>query len=113
MDNNTAKISPSTRANPTKIIPTEDNAKNLLRATSVSLETIANRGAQSEGHWTDDQKLTANSIGNRVRSNEKMAYMSKNADSFEAVDDAEDHLPCGDSVASLKAELLQAVKTNV
>lgn len=113
MDNNIVPVSRSTLPNSTGVILTEDNPKRLLLTTSALFKTIVNKGVQSDGHQCGDQELTKNLTGRWVQTTENMAYMPKHPVISKAAHDTENHLAERDSGASVKAELLSALKTEV
>lgn len=70
----------------------------------------------SEGQQADDQELTGNRTGSRVRSVKIMAYIPKDTDISKAVGETEDSLPDKheeDLATSLTAELLTAMRDEV
>lgn len=116
MENNFVPIYRSTRANSTRIVSTKDNSEHLLRATTASFKTVVNRDVASQDRQIDEQKPAENPTGSWAGSTEKMAYMPKNTDIYDAVKENEDQLlqgPSGDSLTSLKSENIVAMKIEV
>lgn len=117
MENNSDPISPSSRANLKRVIPTRNNPEHLLLAKSESFKTIVYRNMASEGHLADEQKTTAKPAGRRVRSTANMVYLLNNTDLSKAVEETENAVlerpAATDLVLSLETELLRTMEAEV
>lgn len=85
MNRRSVPISRPTRTNSTRIIPTQNNPQYLFRTTSVSQQTILDRGTARKSQMADEQETTAKLTRSWKLILEKTMYMPKDSDISEAV----------------------------